>query len=115
MKAINGEKASYNTCVFKDKRERTYHLLLEEALTQYGGERREGLAGSRKRQDTDTRKDVFVKVGQSVKLENTLNGELGVLTPNTPSFTRQVVIALCGCSCCRVVVINLKIFGFFHS
>ena len=42
---------------------------------------------SRRREDS--RKDVFVKVGQSLKLENTISGELGVLTPTTPSVIRQ--------------------------
>ena len=42
---------------------------------------------SRRREDS--RKDVFVKVGQSLKLENTISGELGVLSPSTPSVIRQ--------------------------
>ena len=32
---------------------------------------------------------MFVKVGQSLKLENTISGELGVLTPSTPSVIRH--------------------------
>ena len=31
-----------------------------------------------------------MKVGQSLKLENTISGELGVLTPSTPSVIRQI-------------------------
>ena len=40
------------------------------------------------RKREDSRKDVFVRVGQSLKLENTVNGELGVLTPHKPSLNR---------------------------
>ena len=35
------------------------------------------------RRREDSRKDIFVKVGQSLKLENTISGELGVLTSQT--------------------------------
>ena len=41
------------------------------------------------RKREDSRKDIFVKVGQSLKLENTINGELGVLTPRTPSMNKR--------------------------
>ena len=36
MKCINGEKATYNTSVFSSKRERTFQILLEDAMLQFG-------------------------------------------------------------------------------
>jgi len=102
VKCINGEKATYNTSVFSTKRERTFQILLEDAHNEYGREPNskqsstildtlEGghtmLHSYKKREDS--RKDIFVKVGQSLKLENTINGELGVLTPRTPSMNKR--------------------------
>lgn len=36
VKCINGEKATYNTSVFSTKRERTFQILLEDAMLQFG-------------------------------------------------------------------------------
>jgi len=103
VKCINGEKATYNTDVFATKRERTFQILLADAFSQYGKEESKphstmksisdsvpesGRLYSHRRRE-DSRKDVFVKVGQSLKLENTISGELGVLTPSTPSVIRH--------------------------
>ena len=43
------------------------------------------------RRREESRKDIFVKVGQSLKLENSVHGELGVLSPRTPGMARYVV------------------------
>ncbi|XP_023328571.1 GTPase-activating Rap/Ran-GAP domain-like protein 3 [Eurytemora carolleeae] len=87
VKCINGEKATYNTDVFATKRERTYQLLLKDSLEQYGGGEeskpaRDRMVLSEGLQDTartywkkdNSRKDIFVKVGQSLKLENMVCG-----------------------------------------
>ena len=42
------------------------------------------------RRREESRKDIFVKVGQSLKLENSVHGELGVLSPRTPGMARYV-------------------------
>ena len=47
------------------------------------------IPGCRRREES--RKDIFVKVGQSLKLENSVHGELGVLSPRTPGMARYVV------------------------
>ena len=46
------------------------------------------IPGCRRREES--RKDIFVKVGQSLKLENSVHGELGVLSPRTPGMARYV-------------------------
>ena len=43
------------------------------------------------RRREESRKDIFVKVGQSLKLENSVHGELGVLSPRTPGMARYGV------------------------
>ena len=47
------------------------------------------IPGCRRREES--RKDIFVKVGQSLKLENSVHGELGVLSPRTPGMARYIV------------------------
>ena len=47
------------------------------------------IPGCRRREES--RKDIFVKVGQSLKLENSVHGELGVLSPRTPGMARYMV------------------------
>jgi len=85
--------------VFSTKRERTFQVLLEEVHSQYGREESRAIRSlsdslSEARIHTNRRKenkrDVFVKVGQSLKLENTLTGELGVLSPAHTSYTRRL-------------------------
>ncbi|XP_059082033.1 GTPase-activating Rap/Ran-GAP domain-like protein 3 isoform X1 [Tigriopus californicus] len=96
VKMINGEKATYNTNVFSSKRERTYEMLLQDMYDQYilapmddtkgsmGGysgtgdttaTQMIGTSGFRKK-EIDTKMDKFVKVGQTLKLESALKGEI---------------------------------------
>ncbi|XP_043581370.1 GTPase-activating Rap/Ran-GAP domain-like protein 3 isoform X2 [Bombus pyrosoma] len=71
VKLINGEKATFNTPTFAQKRERTLDALLRDMYQEHSQESKSNAPGRRRE---ETRAVEMVRVGQALKLEAIVRG-----------------------------------------
>ncbi|CAM1314470.1 GARNL3 (predicted) [Pycnogonum litorale] len=101
VKLINGEKASFNTPIFAQKRERTLDMLIKDLCSEYTNETRGGMLNRRafsdvlpessrgSRRKEGARQVEFVRIGQVLKLDTIVKGDAPTSLATTSLFKRE--------------------------
>ncbi|PSN34173.1 GTPase-activating Rap/Ran-GAP domain-like protein 3 [Blattella germanica] len=100
VKLINGEKASFNTPTFAQKRERTLDMLIKDLFSEHMNDGRGTMLNRRafsdvlpdpprgSRRKEEARQVEFVRIGQALKLDTIVKGDAPTSLATTGLFKR---------------------------